>query len=118
MQVNNQTEPAPPPLVEYLVVGSLSLNRISRVVSIGDRHASLTTAEFELLVYLLSHPGQVVSRDELFQRVLGVDYNGTDRTIDLRMSRLRRKLLDLGSPPRLIKSIRCEGYFLTPNPGE
>jgi two-component system OmpR family response regulator len=117
MQSNNQTESTPSG-IESLVVGRLSVNRRSRIVSVDDREIVLTSAEYELLVYFATHAGKVMSRDELFQQVLGMEYNGLDRTIDLRVSRLRRKLGDLGDNPRLIKSIRSEGYVLAPDARE
>jgi two-component system OmpR family response regulator/two-component system response regulator RstA len=117
MQVNNPVEPISSD-IKSLVVGRLSLNRGSRVVSVDDREVMLTAGEYEVLVYLAARAGQVVSRDELFQKVLGMEYNGLDRTVDLRVSRLRRKLGDPVENPRLIKSIRSEGYFLAPDVGE
>ena len=101
-----------------LVVGRLSLNRMSRVASVDDHEIALTSAEFELLEYLAEHAGKVVSRDELFQQVLGMEYNGLDRTIDLRVSRLRRKLKIGAGHSRLIKSIRSEGYVFAPDARE
>jgi DNA-binding response OmpR family regulator len=117
MQVNNPIEPKSSD-IRSLVVGHLSLNRMSRIVSVDDLEIALTTAEYELLVYFATHAGKVVSRDELFQQVLGMEYNGLDRTIDLRVSRLRRKLGDLGEHPSLIKSIRSEGYILASDAGD
>jgi two-component system, OmpR family, response regulator RstA len=114
MLLNDNTEPTQS-CIESLVVGRLSLNRESRVALVDGREIMLTSAEFELLVYLVAHAGRVVSRDELFQQILGMEYNGLDRTIDLRVSRLRRKLGDHGDQPRLLKSIRSEGYLLTAN---
>ncbi len=104
--------------IEPLGVGRLSLNRMSRIASVDNRDISLTSAEFEVLDYLAAHPGKVVSRDELFRQVLGMEYDGLDRTIDLRVSRLRRKLGDSGESRQLIKSVRSEGYILTPDSRE
>lgn len=104
--------------IEGLVVGRLSLNRTSRIASVDNHEIVLTSAEFELLDYLAAHAGKVVTRDELFQQVLGMEYNGLDRTIDLRVSRLRRKLRDGGGQSRLIKSIRSEGYVFAPDSRE
>ncbi len=81
------------------------------------RSVRLTWAEFDLLWYLAANTGRVISRDELFDRLLGVEYNGLDRTIDVRVSRLRRKLESEAGMPRLIQSVRSEGYCLAVNPG-
>jgi len=99
--------------IESSRVGQVRLNRMSRVASVGNREIALTSAEFEVLDYLANRPGEVVTRNEMYQRILGKEYDGLDRTIDLRVSRLRRKLNGCGEQTHLIKSIRSEGYILT-----
>ncbi len=84
----------------------------SRQVTIDGKCIALTVAEFDLLSILASRQGKVVSRDELCQTLLRREYDGLDRCIDLRMSRLRKKLEDNARLPRLIKSVRSEGYML------
>jgi two-component system response regulator RstA len=80
------------------------------------RDIRLTWAEFDLLWYLANNAGRAVSRDELFRRLLRVEYNGLDRTIDVRVSRLRRKLETDPRTPRIIQSVRSEGYCLAMDP--
>lgn len=72
----------------------------------------LTTGEFELLQALVAHPHQVLSRDQLMNRLHGRDAGPYDRAIDVRIGRLRRKLGDDPANPALIKSVRGAGYLL------
>ena len=83
----------------------------SQVTVDGDQ-CELTTAEFDLLWQLALHAGTVVARDELYQQLHGMRYDGLDRSIDLRVSRLRRKLGDDPTHPQRIKSVRGVGYIL------
>ena len=72
----------------------------------------LTTAEFDLLWLLAASAGQVVPREQIYQSLLGLKYDGLDRSIDLRVSRLRKKLGDDPASPSRIKSVRGVGYIL------
>jgi two-component system response regulator RstA len=72
----------------------------------------LTTAEFELLWLLASNAGKPLSRDMICSRLRGFEYNGLDRSIDLRITRLRKKIGDDARKPQIIKSIRGKGYML------
>jgi two-component system OmpR family response regulator/two-component system response regulator RstA len=74
----------------------------------------LTTTEFDLLWFLAQRPGAIVTRDEIFEQVIGMPYDGLDRSADLRITRLRKKLGDDGKQPLRIKSIRSVGYLLAP----
>ena len=96
-------------------VGNLAIDLSCRSTVLGERRIDLTDAEFEVLWYLAQNAGRAVSRDELHNAVLGTVWDGLDRCIDLRVSRLRRKLGDDGRNPRLIKSVRYEGYLLAPD---
>lgn len=84
-----------------------------RVATISDRDLGLTTAEFDLLWLLAENAGEVVSRTLISEKLNGVPYDGYDRSIDLRISRLRRKLDDDPRQPERIKSVRGVGYFLS-----
>ncbi|AEA64787.1 response regulator [Burkholderia gladioli] len=91
--------------------GKFSINRGNRSVRLPDGSSpDLTSAEFDLLWVLVSHAGEVVSRDDLMLQLRGVEFDGLDRTIDGRISKLRRKLQDDASHPRRIKTIRSKGY--------
>lgn len=91
--------------------GALELDTASRRVTLRDEPVDLTTAEFELLAELAVHAGEVRSRDELSMALRGCLWDGVDRAIDLRVSRLRRKLGDDGT---ILKSVRGSGYLLVP----
>jgi len=75
----------------------------------------LSTQEFELLFELARNAGTVLSREALFRSIRGIDYDGMDRSIDVRVSRLRKKLGDSEPPPRRIKTVWGKGYLLVPH---
>lgn len=93
-------------------VDGLRIDASSRTVQLDDRSIELTTAEFELLWLLARRAGQAVERRAIYQELLGVPYDGLDRSIDLRVSRLRKKLGDDPAHPTRIKSVRGVGYIL------
>ena len=95
-----------------LRVGSLTINASSRQVLLRDSDIALTSAEFDLLRLLAESAGEVVSRDDVLQRVRGLEYDGLDRSIDRRISRLRKKLGDDPADPKRIKTVRGKGYVL------
>ncbi len=97
---------------DSLNLGSMEIDRSARRVRIGNREISLTAAEFDLFWRLARRAGEAVTRDELYMDILRREYDGLDRCIDLRVSRLRKKLGDDSRNPRLIKSVRYEGYLL------
>tara|TARA_R110002020_G_scaffold184947_2_gene382325 strand:- start:39957 stop:40682 length:726 start_codon:yes stop_codon:yes gene_type:complete len=74
----------------------------------------LTGGEFDLLVALVSHPQRVLTRDQLLDWTRGRDSNPYDRTIDVQLSRLRRKLADDPKRPTIIRTIRGGGYLFSP----
>ena len=93
-------------------VGELSVDPGNRAVTVSGNSVYLTTAEFELLHFLAQHPGEVISRDLLYQNIRGIEYNGSDRSLDLRVSQLRKKLSDDAKKPCRIITIRGVGYLL------
>jgi DNA-binding response OmpR family regulator len=93
-------------------VGDLCIRHGSREVLLQGKAVKVTTAEFELLCVLAEAAGQVVERDEILLRVRGFDYDGLDRSIDRRISRLRKKLGDDPDNPQRIKTVRGKGYQL------
>jgi two-component system OmpR family response regulator len=76
-------------------------------------HIQLTAGEFNLLFAFVSHPNQLLSRDQLLDQTRGRNANPFDRTIDVQIARLRRKLNEDPKEPRLIKTVRAVGYMLT-----
>ncbi|HON25617.1 MAG TPA: response regulator transcription factor [Myxococcota bacterium] len=95
-----------------LTVGPLILDGAKRTVSFHDQPIELTTTEFDLLWYFAKRAGQVVNREELYLDLRGIEWDGLDRSIDISVARLRKKLGDDGKHPQLIKSIRGAGYLL------
>ena len=100
------------PQRSVIEVDRLKINLGNRTVVLDDRLISLTTAEFELLLLLAQDVGQVVDRETIVQQLRGFDYDGMDRSIDRRVSRLRRKLQGDDKNTEFIKTIRGRGYQL------
>ena len=95
-----------------LQVGALVLDVQRREVFHEGEALTLTDAEYALLHLLAVHAGGVVSRDALSMALSGRPHDGLDRSVDQYISRLRRKLGDSGRAPRLLKTVRGEGYLL------
>lgn len=92
--------------------GALTIDPLNRVVQLNGDFISLSTADFELLWELATHAGQIMDRDALLKTLRGVNYDGLDRSVDVAISRLRKKLLDSAAEPYRIKTIRNKGYLL------
>jgi DNA-binding response OmpR family regulator len=96
-----------------LQVDTIAMDLDSRTVLVGGQLLDLTTVEFELLAAFVETPGQVLSREALLKRAFGRAFHPENRSLDMCVSRLRRKLnLDQSSPGQ-IKTIRSEGYLFT-----
>jgi two-component system response regulator RstA len=104
-------ETAAYPREEKLKVGSVTIDPARRSAAIGVRAVDLTTGDFDILWLLASRSGTVVTRDEILRVVRGIDYDGLDRSIDARICRLRRKLVDAGGSDEMIKTVRLRGYL-------
>ncbi len=89
----------------------LSLNRRTREVFRGDRAIDLTVKEFDLLEYLLSHPRQVFTRDQILEHVWGYDFMGDSNIIEVYVRYLRLKLEE-NQEKRLVHTIRGVGYVI------
>jgi DNA-binding response OmpR family regulator len=96
---------------EDLIYEDLRLNRNTREVFRGDRVIDLTAKEFDLLDYLLSHPRQVITRDQILEKVWGYDFMGDSNIIEVYIRYLRLKLEEQGER-RLIQTVRSVGYVL------
>ena len=86
-----------------------------RLLSAQGDEVPLTTGEFDLLRVMAEHAGRVLSRDFLLERTRGRDGGPFDRTIDVQIGRLRRKLGDDPNQPRIVKSVRGAGYLFVPD---
>lgn len=98
--------------------GTLTIDPINRVVTLANTEISLSTADFELLWELATHAGQIMDRDALLKNLRGVSYDGLDRSVDVAISRLRKKLLDNAAEPYRIKTVRNKGYLFAPHAWE
>jgi DNA-binding response OmpR family regulator len=95
-----------------ITVGALHVNRFAREACVGSCVLPLTPSEFDVLWLLARRAGEIVSRDELYQQVRGVPFDGLDRGMDVHVSRLRQKLLAGGLETSALKSVRGMGYLL------
>lgn len=95
--------------------GLLCIDPTNRQVTLGDENITLSTSDFDLLWELATHAGQIMDREALLQNLRGVSYDGQDRSIDVAISRLRRKLYDNTLDPFRIKTVRNKGYLFAPN---
>ena len=90
------------------------MDQQNRQVMQGQEMLELSDAEFDVLKVLMENAGQILSRSQLFYAVRGIEYDGQDRSLDMRVSSLRKQLQDLEAPHRYIKSVRGKGYlFIT-----
>jgi DNA-binding response OmpR family regulator len=95
---------------DILRVADIFVDRVGRVVMVGERQVDLTPSEFDLLTALMSAPGRVFSRLELLDRLQGVAYEGYERTIDVHIRNLRTKIEPDASNPRYIETVYGAGY--------
>jgi len=95
-----------------IVVGSLRLHPGARTAVLGDQPLDLTPLEFELLACLARSRGRVKSREELVEAIAGRNYDVFDRSIDVHIWSLRKKMGDDPKAPRYIRTFRAVGYML------
>jgi two-component system, OmpR family, response regulator len=88
-----------------------------RLLGADDQEVSLTSMEFDLLRVFVEHPNQVLSRDQLLNHTRNRDWEPFDRSIDIRIARLRRKIERDPDHPQLIKTVRGAGYMYVPGAG-
>jgi len=93
--------------------GELTVNFLRHEASLAGRSLNLTTVEFKLLGVLAKEPGRVFSRVQLIDEALGYDFEGFDRTIDVHILNLRRKLEPDPSHPKYLKTVYGAGYKLS-----
>lgn len=115
--VSGQNEEIAPGIAgqKALRFGTLSIDPINRQVTLSEEIVALSTADFDLLWELATHAGSILNRDALLKTLRGVTYDGMDRSIDVAISRLRKKLLDSATEPYRIKTIRNKGYLFAPH---
>ncbi|PSL00794.1 DNA-binding response OmpR family regulator [Murinocardiopsis flavida] len=97
-------------------VGGLRVDSATREASLDGTALDLTPKEFDLLHYLAARSGQVVSKKELLTEVWQVPYGGADKSVDVHLSWLRRKLGETAQSPRYLQTVRGVGVKLTAPP--
>jgi len=93
-----------------LQLGALAIDTAGRTVRRDGTEVALTRTEFDLLVELAQRPGQVLSRDQLLDRVWGYDYLGDSRLVDVAIGRVRAKVERDPANPELLLTVRGSGY--------
>ena len=99
-----------------LEVGGLRLDPDAHEATLDGSRLDLSRREFDLLLYLAQHPGQVVTRRDLLTNVWRMPYGGADKTVDVHVSWLRRKLGETAQQPRYLHTVRGVGIKLSPPP--
>lgn len=102
---------APSESQRRLQFGALVIDSAMREAWLREQGIELTSAEFDLLWLLAANAGRILSREEIFTALRGIEYDGQDRSIDVRISRIRPKIGDDPEHPRLIKTVRSKGYL-------
>ena len=95
--------------------GKLEIHPVQRSVRLAGEYITLTPAEFDVLSLLAQRAEEVVSRDEILKTLRGIEYDGFDRSVDVKVSALRKKLDDNLSQPRRIITVRAKGYLFVPD---
>ena len=94
-----------------LIFGDLVVDSAMREAWLAGVPIDLTSAEFDLLWLLSSNAGRVLTREEIFNKLRGIEYDGQDRSFDVRISRIRPKVGDDPDHPKRIKTVRSKGYL-------
>ncbi|WP_129139460.1 response regulator [Modicisalibacter coralii] len=94
-----------------LTFGNLTIDSATREAWLEGERVDLTSAEFDLLWLLADNAGRVLTREEIFSSLRGIKYDGQDRSIDVRVSRIRPKIGDDPNQPHRIKTVRSKGYL-------
>ena len=92
-------------------LGELQINPSTRTVIHQNNSLTLTTQEYDLLTLLASNAGNILSRDDIIAKLSGGEYDGLDRSVDIRIARLRKLLNDNPAQPQYIKTVRGKGYL-------
>jgi len=103
------------PPADVLRAADITLDTGSRTVTVGDQVVHLTPTEFDLLATLMSAPGHVYSRSALLERLQGYAFEGIERTIDVHVRNLRRKIEPDPGHPRYVETVFGVGYRFQPD---
>jgi DNA-binding response OmpR family regulator len=103
---------APVPTAQVVLVsGTLRADPITRTASLSGKDLALTPTEYEILTYFMRNPGQVVNRDRIMEYLKGIECEAFNRSIDIAVSRLRKKIKDPSDKPKYFKTVWGEGYL-------
>jgi two-component system response regulator RstA len=94
-----------------IIVGSVRIEVGARTVRVAGQAIELTDPQYDLLLLLARNAGQILSRQEIFLALRGIDYDGQNRAIDILVSQLRNKIADDPSTPKILKTVRNRGYL-------
>jgi DNA-binding response OmpR family regulator len=94
-----------------LVSGLLRADPSTRTASLGGKDLSLTPTEYEILTFFMRNPGEVVNRDRIMEYLKGIECEAFNRSIDIAVSRLRKKIKDPSDKPQYFKTVWGEGYL-------
>jgi DNA-binding response OmpR family regulator len=109
---------APPEPSPMLRIGSLVLDRTTHTVTVSGQPVDLTPTEFGILETLMTTPGRVFARGELLEAVQGIAFEAYERTVDVHVKNLRRKLEPDPAQPRYILTVRGAGYRVNAELGD
>ncbi|WJM95493.1 response regulator transcription factor [Pseudomonas defluvii] len=98
---------------DLIQIGGLQIDLTERTVHWDAQPVELSSGEFNLLVVLARNAGTVLSRDCILQHLRGIEFNGTDRSVDVAISKLRRKFDDNAGEARKIKTVWGKGYLFS-----
>jgi DNA-binding response OmpR family regulator len=104
--------------VEIIRAGAVEVNWTTRSATLDGRVLDLTTAELELLGFLVRNRGRVLNRDRIIEGTHGINWEAYDRSIDVLVSRLRQKLGDDPKRPTFIRTVRGVGYSFIGGPSD
>nr|WP_154890102.1 response regulator transcription factor [Paenibacillus xylanexedens] len=107
----NSTPPQDDSKSQAIVNGTLRIHVAHRTVAVGEEKLDLTPKEFDLLTILMSNPERVYTRDDLLDRVWGMEYAGGTRTVDIHIQRLRKKIGD--TDQQMLQTVYGIGYKAT-----
>lgn len=114
--VMRRSAASPDQATTALQAGPLRIDPDRRTCTLDEQPIELTTTEFEILRTLVANAGRVIPRERLMELARGEDYASFDRSVDVHVSHIRRKLGDDPRRPRFIKTVRGVGYTLPRNP--
>src|SRR5437879_1953602 len=101
---------------ELLRLGPFTLDRAAHRLSLRDQELALTSTEFRLLEFFLTHPGRAYNREQLLEEVWGQQHYVSPRTVDVHVRRLRERIEEQPDDPRFLTTVRGFGYrFEAPN---